>query len=78
MFLLRPSRQICTAAKRFIASRWSHMLEAVISHREKRWAIPESVGKNWGLKPPLRPASRLPGNRISSVSGFHDAYSKNK
>ena len=49
------------------------MLEAVTSHLEKRWAIPEGR-KERGLKPlPLRPASGSPGREsapcLASTTG---------
>ena len=46
IFFFKPSRPIWTAANRLTARRWSHMLDAVISHRENKWDIPGKVGKN--------------------------------
>ncbi len=40
--------------------------------------MPGSVGKNCGEKGFFKPAWRLPGNRMSTMSGRHEAPSRNK
>lgn len=59
------------AAKRLMTMTCSSQ-DAATPARLNRPAMPSSLGKNWGLKPPERPASRLPGMIMLSVSGDQD------
>lgn len=68
---LLPSKYTALAANKSTASRCTHR-EAAVGTLENSATMPDSLGKNWGLKPPLNPSARLPGRMRLKVSGCHD------